>query len=302
MNEKFIERGTEYELEYGKLMVYETNCHCRDIKFYFERNVITLMRSGHKTILTDNLNFEFFPGTFYIPERETIHTVHIPNATFDNPTQCLVLELKPSFLSNYYEQLKLSEKDTLLLKSEPDNPDFPYFFSNNRYLVNTFLRLYEHLLKDHTRANEMIATLFVKELLLRVFQTDGLFLLKQNFEQKVADESIQRSISYIQKHLENKITVEQLARVSKLGTTTFFKKFKNSTGFSPIDYILKERIKQAKILMLKDQLNLKEIAYRCGFNSYEYFCNSFKKIEQIRPKEYRRSNASKVVNESSLMS
>ncbi|MEL6721236.1 MAG: helix-turn-helix domain-containing protein [Bacteroidota bacterium] len=296
MNEKFVERGTEYLLECGKLMVYETNCICRDVKFYFEQNVMTLMLSGHKTIITDNLNFEFFPGTFYIPERETIHTVHIPNATFDNPTKCLVLELKPSFLNSYYEQLKLSEKDAPLLKAEPDNIDFPHFFSNNRYVIDTFSRLYYHRLKDTTRANEMIATLLIKELLLRVFQTDGLFLLKQNFEQKIADESIQRSVHYINNHLAHKITVEQLAKISKLGTTTFFKRFKNSIGLSPVEYILNERIKQSKILMLKNQLGLKEIAYRCGFNSYEYFCNSFKKIENMRPKDYRRNNASAMVN------
>ncbi|MEN0046251.1 MAG: helix-turn-helix domain-containing protein [Bacteroidota bacterium] len=295
MSEKFIERGTEYSLEYGKLVVYETNCACKDIKFYFEQYTLTLMLSGHKTIVTDNLSLEFFPGTFYIPEPEIIHTVHIPNATFDNPTKCLVLELQPSFLSQYYEQIQLSEKDVQLLKAEPDNPDLPHFFSNNRYMIDTFSRLYEHLLRERSRANEMIATLLVKELLLRVFQTDGLFLLKQNFEQKIADASIQRSVAYIRKRLANKITVEQLAKVAKLGTTTFFKKFKNSTGLSPVDYILKERIKQAKILMLKDQLSLKEIAYRCGFNSYEYFCNSFKKIEQMRPKDYRKQNDHNVI-------
>lgn len=288
MTEKFIERGTDYSLEYGKLSVYETNCSCRDIKFYFEQHVLTLMFSGHKTIITDNLRFEFFPGTFFIPESRTVHTVHIPNASLDNPTKCLVLELDPDFLNSYYEEVFYQTENAALFRQEASPKDLRYFFSNDRRLIEAFIRLYEHRLLDHTRGNALIGTLLLKEVLLRVFQTDGLYLLKHNFEQQVADRSIQRSIAYIRSHLGQKITVEQLAQVSGVGLTTFFKRFKRATGLSPVDYLLRERIKQSKILILKNQINLKEVAYRCGFNSYEYFCSCFKKIEREKPTEFKR--------------
>ncbi len=288
MIEKFIERGTDYSLEHGKLSVYETNCACRDIKFYFEQSTLTLMFSGHKTIITDNLRFEFFPGTFFIPESKNLHTVHIPNATFDNPTKCLVLNLDPDFLSQYYEEVFYKEENEDLFLPRGSNPDLRYFFSNDKRLIDSFIRLYEHRLQENTRSNQMIGTLLLKELLLRVFQTDGLHLLKHNFEQTVEDRDIQRSIAYIRSHLGQKISVEQLAQVSGVGLTTFFKRFKNSTGLSPVDYMLRERIKQAKILILKNQINLKEVAYRCGFNSYEYFCSCFKKVENEKPTEFKR--------------
>ena len=92
MVEQFIERGTSYSLRNGKLSLYETNCACKDIQFYFDQYVMTLMLSGHKTIVSDHLKFEFFPGTFFIPEKEVINSVSIPNASIYNPTQCLVLE------------------------------------------------------------------------------------------------------------------------------------------------------------------------------------------------------------------
>ncbi|MEO1627733.1 MAG: AraC family transcriptional regulator N-terminal domain-containing protein [Bacteroidota bacterium] len=150
MQEKFIERGTEYQLEHGKLMVYETNCSCRDVKFYFEQNVLTIMRSGHKSILTDSLTFEFFPGTFYIPERECIHTVHIPNATFHNPTACLVLELDPNFLHQFHEEISISEGEGTCLYNGPAEGDNKHFFSNDRAIIENFCRLYDHLLAHCT--------------------------------------------------------------------------------------------------------------------------------------------------------
>ncbi|MEO1627134.1 MAG: AraC family transcriptional regulator, partial [Bacteroidota bacterium] len=86
----------------------------------------------------------------------------------------------------------------------------------------------------------------------------------------------------------------QLARVSGLGMTTFYKKFKSSTDYSPIDFIQRERINLSKVMIANRQYGLKEIAYRCGFNSYEYFCSSFKKLEQVKPSDFKKRQASTV--------
>lgn len=284
---KFIERGTEYSLEHGRLTLYETNCSCRGIKFYFEQHVMTIMVSGHKTVVSDQLKIEFFPGTLFIPERQVVQNVAIPNATFDNPTKCLVLEVEPAFLHEFYEEIFYSEKDKDLLKDKMPTDSQGHFLSNDQRIIDNFIRLYEQRLQAETRANQMINTLILKELLLRVYQTEALFLLKENFESKVQNEDIQKSISFIKNNLQHKITIEQLAKVAGFGMTTFFKRFKESTRLSPIEYILQERIKQAKILILKNQYGLKEIAFKCGFNSYEYFCSSFKKIEKVKPSAFK---------------
>jgi len=285
--EKFIERGTDYLIENGKLSIYETNCACSLVKFYFKKNVMTLMISGHKTVFSDNFKIEFFPGTFFIPEKHVIQNVVIPNATFDNPTKCLVLEVDPSFLHHYYEEIFYSKKDKTILAQKSKLEQQRHFLSNDQKIIDNFIRLYQHRLQKESRANEMIGTMLLKELLLRVFQTKGLFLLMDNFEKKVQNTEIQKCIFYLKDNLQKNLTVEELAKISGLGMTTFFKKFKEATSLSPIDYILHERIKQAKIFILKKQFGLKEIAYKCGFNSYEYFCTSFRKIEKVSPSSFK---------------
>ncbi len=288
MVEKFIERGTDYSLRNGKLSVYETNCACKDINFYFDQFVLTLMVDGHKTIETNNLKFEFFPGTFFIPEKEEVTRVSIPNATIDSPTKCLVLSLKPSFLEAFYQEVLYSDLDeNILFKGEAeDNREL--YFSNDKLLIEAFIRLYNHQLERPTPSKAMIDDLIIKEMLLRLFGTEGLLLLKKNFEKSIADTRIQKAIAHIGSNIQQKLTTEELARVSGLGQTTFFKRFKQYTGYSPIAYILHERIRQAKVMIQKDKLSLQEIAFKSGFNSYEYFCNSFKKIENLKPSEYKR--------------
>lgn len=288
MVEKFIERGTDYTLRNGTLSVYETNCVCKDINFYFDQYVLTLMLDGHKTIETNNLKFEFFPGTFFIPEKEEVTRVSIPNATFDSPTKCLVLTLKPSFLETFYEEVLYSDQDKQILYTDsPENPRELYF-SNDKLLIEAFARLYYHQLERPSPSKALIDDLIIKEMLLRIFNTEGLLLLKKNFEKSIADVRIQKAIAHITNNIQDKLTAEELAQVSGLGQTTFFKRFKKHTGYSPIAYILNERIRQAKIMIQKDKMSLQEIAFKSGFNSYEYFCNSFKKIENLKPTEYKK--------------
>lgn len=289
MSEKFIERGTSYDLKHGKLTIYETNCSCKDIKFYFDQYVMTLMLAGHKTILSDNLKFEFFPGTFFIPEKDTVNNVTIPNASIDNVTRCLVLELEPDMIESFYEEIKSTLEGNNILSSAPQKSTANYFLSTDHLLIKAFKKLFEIQSQDKSLSKPLVEDLIIKEMLLRVFQTEGLHLLRENFDRCIYNNKIKKVISYISDNIDRKITTAQLAKVAEMGQTTFFTKFKKATDYTPIEYILKERIRHAKILIQKGDLSLQEIAYSSGFNSYEYFCSSFKKIENIKPTSYRKS-------------
>ncbi|RFN57799.1 helix-turn-helix domain-containing protein [Marixanthomonas ophiurae] len=289
MQGKFIERGTDYPLKNGKLSIYETNCSCKDIQFHFNQYVLTVMLSGHKTIVSDNLKLEFFPGMLFIPEKEVINHVSIPNASIYNPTKCLVLELNPSFLKKAYEEILYSEaNETILHKSPSSAETTDYFISNDQLLIQAFMRLYDIQSQDHSDCKPLVEDLIIKEILYRLFNTQGIELLKNSFEKSIPDANIRKVTSYIRHNIGQKLTIESLTNMAGMGQTTFFKLFKESTGATPIEYILQERIRQAKIMIQKGRLNLQEIAFKSGFNSYEYFCSSFKKLENIKPSEFKK--------------
>jgi len=292
MEERFIERGTSFPLRNGKLSLYETNCICKDVKFYFDQFVLTLMLAGHKTIVSKNLKFEFFPGTFFIPEKGTVNNVSIPNASKDNPTKCLVLELEPNFIESFYEEIISGEESESVLYNGTVDSSETYFLSNDNLLIKAFVRLFELQFKDNSSSKSYVEDLILKEILIRTFQTEGLYLLKENFDHCVYNSSIKNVVSFINNNIDRTITTKELAGIAKMGQTTFFTKFKRATGYTPIEYVLRERIKHSKILIQKDKLSLQEIAYKAGFNSYEYFCSSFKKIESIRPSEFRNLRVS----------
>ncbi len=295
MKEQFIERATSYELTHGLLTIYETNCPCKDVKFFFEENVFTLMLSGHKRIVTERASVEFFPETFYIPEKHCVQTLAIPNASFDNPTKCIVLTIDKDFQAQFYRDLRLKEESCDFIYNDEQEEPIPHFMSNDKYLIENLKRIYKLCSNKNDDASQIICTFYIKELLLRLFQTKAISLLREVFEENVPNRAVQSAIKHIKENLNRKITLRELANIGGLGLTSFNNKFKSTTGFTPIEYLFNERIKHAKVLILKDQMTLKEIAFHCGFNSYEYFCSSFKKIEQIKPSEFKKLQAKQLV-------
>ena len=211
------------------------------------------------------------------------------HAAIDNPTKCIVLEIDSAFQAQFYEDLQFKKDTGIKLYEDVADEDIYHFMSNDQNIIENVTRIYELRVKEDSPSNQVICTYYIKELLLRLYQTKALTLLKDSFEEKVVDHEIQKAISYMKGNLNNKLTLKELADISGLGLTTFNNKFKATTGLTAFEYLLNDRIRHAKILLLKNQMSLKEVAFNSGFNSYEYFCSSFKKIEGIKPSEFKKS-------------
>ncbi|MEO0732063.1 MAG: helix-turn-helix domain-containing protein [Bacteroidota bacterium] len=289
MQEVFIEQATTYPLEHGQLVVYETNGRCYDVAFKFDHHVMTIMLAGHKSVVAAGKRFEFFPGTFFIPRKDIVQKVDIPSASLSNPTKCLELRLDHAFLQAYYDELRSSENANYIFRQADQDPSLRDFVSNDERIIDIFKRLYRRRIQGDDPPNQMIVTLIVKELLLEVFQTDGLFLLREDFASRQPAKSIQRCLDHIKQHLGRKLTSRELSEVAGLGLTSFFNKFKKEVGMSPTEYINHRRIVLAQSFLRNGNYSLKEAAYNSGFKSYEHFCGTFKKVVGQTPSAYKAS-------------
>ncbi|WP_158975397.1 helix-turn-helix domain-containing protein [Cellulophaga sp. L1A9] len=287
---RFIERGTHYEFVSGnKLSVYETNTPCKNVKFYFNRYVITLMMVGHKTVKSENVHIEFYPGMIFIPEKGVEQEVTIANASLSNPTKCLVLDMAPEFLESFYEELLLEPNGFFRTKNSSISNTYNHICLNDGANIECFQRLFKSVQSSTSDQNNIIHTLMLKELLSRLFQTEAGKLLKENFKNRIKDKKVASTVHYIKTNLNNKITIDDLVAISGVGKTNLFTRFKTSIGITPVSYIMKERIELSKKLIDKSE-DLRSVAFQSGFNTYEHFCNSFKKIEGMSPSSYKKSN------------
>lgn len=99
--------------------------------------------------------------------------------------------------------------------------------------------------------------------------------------------SLSNTVSYINEHFAEPLTLNQLAGLSSLSPYYFTRLFTDQTGMTPHQYLISVRLNAAKFLLKTTDLPVKEIAFSCGFNSESGFCTSFRKREHLTPSEYR---------------
>lgn len=105
------------------------------------------------------------------------------------------------------------------------------------------------------------------------------------------DADIQKVQDYIEKHYDDKITIETLASLINAGRRTFERRFKTATNNTPIEYIQRVRIEAAKLSFEASRKNVSEIMFNVGYTDTKAFRDIFKKITGLTPIEYRNKFA-----------
>lgn len=101
---------------------------------------------------------------------------------------------------------------------------------------------------------------------------------------------VENSLAYISEHFTEALSLETLAKNSNMSLFHFTRVFTAETGYTPHQYLIATRINSAKFLLRTPGNSIKEIAFRCGFNSESSFCSTFKKWEIMTPGEYRNQS------------
>lgn len=100
---------------------------------------------------------------------------------------------------------------------------------------------------------------------------------------------IKRCINYISTHLHENLSVKELAMLCGLSTDHFSKTFKTQVGCSPLKYIQKKKLTEAKEMLLSGK-SISETAYYLGYCSESYFIKCFQKEFLKTPKQFLKSS------------
>jgi AraC family transcriptional regulator len=93
---------------------------------------------------------------------------------------------------------------------------------------------------------------------------------------------------YIQEHLDQPLSLDELAKIAVISPNYFISLFHQSTGMTPHKYVLHQRVEHAKELLAITKLSLIEIAHKCGFPDQSQFTTTFRRHVGITPGQYRR--------------
>jgi len=284
-----VENKSTYNSSYSELNIFETHAFAEKVSLQFDFPIIASMLTGKKIMhLKGVAPFEFFPGeTVIIPSNEEM-IIDFPLATRQDPTQCLALAIDPEKI----KEITTTFNQEVQIEDENSNWSLDNVSSHltNQPEVNHLVQRLVHTFTNNNKSKDAILDLMIKELIVRLLQTNAKQLLLKEGDTIFTDTRIGTVIKFIQNNLSNKdITVDTLANEANMSSSHFHKQFKNTLGISPIDYVNSERIKFSKRLIAEDTKRLlSDIAFLSGFNSVSYFNRQFKKQELVAPSKYRK--------------
>ena len=96
------------------------------------------------------------------------------------------------------------------------------------------------------------------------------------------------AIDYMQKHINQILTLQEIALSVNLSVSHFAAIFHKRTGFAPIEYFNHLKIQKASQYLQFTQDRVNEIANKLGIDDSYYFSRLFKKLMGISPIEYRK--------------
>ena len=87
--------------------------------------------------------------------------------------------------------------------------------------------------------------------------------------------------------MEQDLTLEEMARCVGLSTAHFSQMFRKSTGESPRQFLLRQRVERAKDMLAAPKARVLDVAVACGFKTQQHFARVFRGICGASPTEYR---------------
>ena len=100
----------------------------------------------------------------------------------------------------------------------------------------------------------------------------------------------QRAVTeYIEAHLTEPIRLQELANLAGMSTYQLARRFKESLGVPPHQYLLRRRIERAREMLRQPHSTVLDVALSCGFASQSHFASAFRLLTGVTPRRYRDS-------------
>lgn len=97
-------------------------------------------------------------------------------------------------------------------------------------------------------------------------------------------------IGELEKQYKRNWRLDEIARLACMSKSNLLAVFREATGYSPVEYLIRIRLQKAAEMLTATPLTISEIAPECGFNDSNYLTRQFCKVYKLSPREFRKSS------------
>ena len=159
----------------------------------------------------------------------------------------------------------------------------PCYIKNSPEIISLFSKIYKTLELGYSIDNLMFANMCLSHFIT-------LFLYNsKHFKNEVNEktDAVDSAILYMQEHIDDNISLNNLSNQFNYSTSRFSNLFKEKTGYAPIDYFIQMKMQKASQQLDFTDTSINDIAISLGFDDPYYFSRRFRKVIGISPAKYR---------------
>ncbi len=110
----------------------------------------------------------------------------------------------------------------------------------------------------------------------------------RTYQGGLAPARLRRVTELVRTKLEDELTLEEMAESAGLSPAHFSQMFRQSTGQSPHQFVVRQRIERAQEMLRAVEARVLDVAVACGFKTQQHFARVFRKMCGSSPTEYRQ--------------
>jgi len=283
-----VENRTVFALDAFELNIFETHQAAHRVPLRLAGLALTTMLRGKKVMhLPDRPAFDYLPGETVVVGEDELMEIDFPEACLCQPTQCLAVAIAPDTIRQTVDLL--NERYPRAETHAPwalAGPEYAHL-TNTPELTGTLERLVA-VSRTTDAAKDVLAGFTLQELLVRLMQTQARELIFNDYARHLTTHRFAAVVQHIKEHLADNLSVDKLSTLACMSKATFFRVFKREFGLTPVEYIVRERLAEAKRLLRQPLASVAEVCLRAGFNNLSYFQALFKKHEGLTPGAYKK--------------
>ena len=273
MNKLAVEDGV-FDTNWPELQVARFSAPVAKSPMSYKSSICFAIQGQKRVFLGDEI-YAYHALNYLVVPMVLPLDLEITHASPEKPLLGLALELDLTILS---ELLLNVNSPTKMVKY---NQPALFVSSVSSDVQDALIRLLRLL--DKPDDLKILGSAIVREIYYWVLQGEQGDQLRNLLLRDSGSYRIINLISYLNEHYTEQISIDEIAQIANMSTSALHQKFRDVTCMSPLQYLKKIRLHNARLLMVEHGIKASDAGFKVGYTNPSQFSREFKRLFGLPP-------------------
>ncbi len=282
-----IENRISFAGPSAEVSIYDTYESAKRVRLDAGELLFCGMLTGRKIMHSpgESKGKVFLPHETFIMAPGEVVAIDFPDASRDQPTTCLTVEISKDKVNRVSQRLS----DSLPELESANNWQFgcPILHTHHSSETQRILARLTKLFTENHPDRDTLIDLNISELIIRMLRHKTRDFLLTYCSKDPEANGLIAALDWINSTLSKPLNIDHLCRQAGMSRSRLYVEFKEKLGCSPVELQQQLRLKRAAE-RIRNGESITAVSYDLGFNNPSHFCNRFKHFFGCTATEYKQ--------------